>query len=141
MQPALYPLDLYRGDTLRLTVRLWQDTAKTQPMHLDGAQAKAEIRTAPGGPSLLVLSCTVQLPNLVLVAMTAEQSKRAPLTGAWDCQVTFASGDIRTVLAGPVTTTADVTDALPPGTTTGCTPMTGTPTSSTPVPAGTRARF
>ena len=139
MQPALYPLDLYRGDTLRLTVRLWQDTAKTAPLHLDGAQAKAEIRTAPGGPSLLTLSCTVSLPNSVLVAMTAEQSQRAPLSGAWDLQLTLASGDIRTVLAGPVVTTPDVTDSLPPGSTTGCTPLSGTPTSSTPVPA--RARF
>jgi septal ring-binding cell division protein DamX len=135
MHPATFPLDLYRGDTYRLTARVWQDTAKTVPFNLAGAMAHAEIRDVPGGKTIVTMSCLVILPNSVEVVLTAPSSKLVPVSAVWDLQLTLVGGDIKTVVAGPVTNTPDVTDSAKGG----CTPTTTTPIV-TSVPVGATAR-
>jgi hypothetical protein len=135
MLPAIFPLAVYRGDTLRFTVRVWQDAAKTLPVDLLGANAAAEIRDAPGGPVVVPLSCAITLPNSIVVTLLASQSPRVPTTGAWDLQLSLLGGDIKTVLAGPVTATSDVTDSAPAG---GCTPVSTTSVSAAPTKARAR---
>lgn len=111
MTPGKYALALYRGDTYRWRFTMWADTGKTQPADLTGASAKAEIRDTAGGKLLADIACTITDPNFVDAVLTADQSKTLPSKGQWDLQLTMASGDVHTVLAGAVTLTGDVTDS------------------------------
>ena len=113
MTPGAYPLVLYRGDSYHWQFVLWGDAAKTIPINLTNATPKAEIRSGPGGSLITQLTLTVTLPNTIVATLSAASS--ALLTdagGAWDLQLTYTtSGDVQTVLAGPVTVTMDVTDS------------------------------
>jgi hypothetical protein len=110
--PQQMPLDVYRGDSYHWTFTLWTDSAATDPYDLTGAVAKAEIRVKPGSPVLALLVCTVTQPNIVDVELPADLS--TPLTGkaVWDLQLTFPDSSVKTVVAGVVTITPDVTDSL-----------------------------
>jgi hypothetical protein len=111
MQPATLPLDFYRGDSQRLQVRLWQGPGV--PYDLTGVTAKSEIRDRPAGPCITEMACVITLPNIIDVYLAATDSHKLPPKGAWDLQLTYASGDVKTPLAGPVTVTTDVTDSTP----------------------------
>ncbi len=112
MQPAKLDLDLYRGDSSRMVVKLYDQGQ--QPFDLTGATAKAEIRDRPAGDTIVPLICTITLPNLIEVVLTAQNSfKLTTSLGVWDLQLTFPSGEISTPLAGQVTVTLDVTDSTP----------------------------
>jgi hypothetical protein len=112
MQPATLPLDIYRGDTLRLQFKFW-DQAQN-PLDLTGVVAKSQIRDRPAGTTISDLICTVTLPNIIDLFLPSNGSQSLPPAGVWDLQLTYASGDVKTPLAGPVTVTPDVTDSTPP---------------------------
>lgn len=112
MVPADYPLDLYRGDTGRWRFKLWG--ANGVPFDLTGVIPKSEIRDRPGGTKIVVLVCTVTMPNIIDVALMPNDSNTLLPKGAWDLQLTFLSGDVVTPVAGAVTVTPDVTDSTPP---------------------------
>jgi len=108
--PGSYDLQLYRGDTGRWQFMLWQDDLKTVPVDLSGASVSAQIRNAPGGSVIVSMSCAVTEPNRVDMVLSAADSAGVSLSrGVWDLQVTYASGDVSTVLAGRTCVTADVT--------------------------------
>jgi hypothetical protein len=113
MNPGIYNLDLYRGDTKRIQFKLWSDVAKTVPTDLTGVIVLATIRDkALGGIYELVLACTITAPNTVNMTLLAEQSRTMPAVGVWDLQLSYPSGDVYTPLKGAVTVTQDVTRAL-----------------------------
>jgi hypothetical protein len=111
MQPANLPLDLYRGDSGRMQVTVL-DKAQ-QPVDLTGVVAKAEIRDRPAGTTIVPLTCVVTLPNIIDVTLSAVDSHKLPAKGVWDLQLTYASGEVQTLLAGQVQVTPDVTDSTP----------------------------
>ena|SRR5215475_9954925 len=112
MQPASLPLDLYRGDTIRLRVKLF--ASDSSPVDLTNATVKSEIRERPAGTSITELACAVTLPNIIDLFLASADSHKLPNKGAWDLQITFpTTGDVMTPLAGPVTVTPDVTDSTP----------------------------
>ena len=106
MIPGTYDLCLYRGDTSRWQFRVWLDEAKTIPADLTGAAAKAQIRPGHAGTATDMV-CVITLPNII--AMTLPAGTSPPQRGLWDLEVTYASGDVQTVLAGKVTVQGDVT--------------------------------
>lgn len=116
-KPASYPLDIYQGDTYRKLFRL---SAKSPSGgvgdHLDltGWTGKAQIRPNIGG-SILV-EFTVEIdddqdanPGQFTISATKETMQALTVNAAvWDCE--FVKGaDRRTLLAGPVIITFDVT--------------------------------
>jgi hypothetical protein len=109
MQPASYWLDIYRGDTRRLQVQLWDQNDVA--LDLTGVVAKAEIRDRPGGTVIIPFDCSITLPNIISLTLSAANSHLLPPQGAWDLQLTYASGDVKTPVAGQVQVTADVTDS------------------------------
>ena len=109
--PAEYTLEIYRGDSGHWRFQLWADDAKTQPVDLTGVTARSQIRDRPQGSQVFDMSCTVTLPNIVDVMLAAATSHTLPVKGAWDLQLTYASGDVISPVYGPVTVTADVTDS------------------------------
>ena len=110
MTPGKYTLAIYRGDSYRWQFKLWADTAKTDPIDLTGVTVKAEIRDKSGGTILGTLTCVVTLPNIIDASLAADDSALLK-SGVWDLQLTYAGGDVSTVLAGPATVTPDVTDS------------------------------
>jgi hypothetical protein len=115
MTPGTYDLCIYRGDTGRWRFICWQDAAKTMPSDLTGATAAAQIRDRPGGNMVTQFYCGVTAPNTVDVAVLPADTANLPPRGVWDLQLTYASSDIRTLVAGKVLVTGDVTQtAVPP---------------------------
>lgn len=109
--PQQMPLDVYRGDSYHWTITLWLDDASTEPYDLTGALAKAEIRAKAGSPVLATLVCDVVPPNTVEIELPAAQSALLNGKAVWDLQLTFPDSSVKTIVAGPVVTTADVTDS------------------------------
>jgi hypothetical protein len=111
-RPARYPIELYRGDSYAWQFAVWLDDAKTEPADLAGVTAAAQIRDVPMGVHLVELAATVELPNLVNVELPADAwpSTPVPCEAAWDLQLTYPSGAVLTLVAGPATITPDVTE-------------------------------
>lgn len=113
MQPAVYALDIYRGDSGHWQFKLFQ--RNNQPVDLTGVTPKAEIRDRPAGIQVTLLRCVITLPNIIDVTIDPEKSHGLPQSkGVWDLQLTYSPIDVRTVIAGPVTITQDVTDSTQP---------------------------
>lgn len=111
--PTEYPLTLYRGDSYSWRFRFWDDEAKTQPSDLSGVTAEAEIRDKSAGLSVMILECTVEEPNVVLVVLhAAAWDDYTPPKGVWDLQLTYPGGGVYTPIGGPVKITADVTGSV-----------------------------
>ncbi len=112
MQPAKLDLDLYRGDTWGMRLKLYAQGMV--PLDLTDVVAKSQIRDRPAGNTIVPLDCTITLPNIVELALTPENSIKLPVSGVWDLQLTFpSSNEIKTPLAGQVSVTPDVTDSTP----------------------------
>jgi hypothetical protein len=111
MQPANLPLEIYRGDSMRLRLKLL-DQAQ-QPIDLTGVTAKSEIRDRPAGTQITELTCSITLPNIIDLLLSATDSHSLPTNGVWDLQLTYQSGDVVTPLGGQVQVTPDVTDSTP----------------------------
>lgn len=111
--PSQLALNIYRGDSYNWTFTLFTDAAGNVPYDLAGATAKAEIRLQSGAPVLATLACTITQPNTIKVHLAAVDSADLDFAAArWDLQLTWAaSGDVKTVVAGPVTVTPDITDS------------------------------
>jgi len=113
--PPSLNLELYRGDTQRWEFTLFTDAGNTVPADLTGVEAAATIRDkATDGAFYLELSCVVELPNLVRMTLPAEDARNLPAKGVWDLQLTYASGDIVSVLKGVVVVVQDVTYPVTP---------------------------
>jgi hypothetical protein len=111
MRPGKFDLNLYRGDTYAWDFSLWQDPEQTVPVDLTGVIAKAEIREAPAGLSVIELVCSVS-DNVVTVKIDVDAwSAGSKNKGVWDLQLTYLDGRVFTVLSGNVVVTADVTDS------------------------------
>lgn len=109
MQPAFQCLEIYRGDTRRLRIRLWDQNGAA--LDLTGVVAKSEIRDRPAGTRIVAFSCVITLPNIIDLTLAAADSKALPPHGVWDLQLTYASGDVKTPIGGPVQVDPDVTDS------------------------------
>jgi len=108
---AEFDLDIYRGDTYRWQFTLWQDLAKTIPVDLTGAAAASQIRDRPQGTQIANMSCVITPPNTVAVTLSSATSHTLPVKGAWDLELTYASGDVQTPVGGNVSVTPDVTNS------------------------------
>jgi hypothetical protein len=104
------PLALYRGDSYGWQFRVWEDTPGGIPTDLAGVTAAAQIRDRPGGARIIVLECDVATPNLVNVNLSADAWGDVELKRAyWDLELTYPSGGVVTIVAGPVDVSQDVT--------------------------------
>jgi hypothetical protein len=115
---AQVPLTVYRGDDHHWTFTLWTDAGQTVPYDLTGATAAGEVRAKGGDPVIATLTCTVTQPNTVDVDLPAAESANITKAGAsvWDLELTFAGPPVRvrTVIAGAVVSTDDITGSTRP---------------------------
>jgi hypothetical protein len=109
--PVNYTLELYRGDSYRRQFRLWANLLKTEPVDLTGVVASAAIRSSPPKTeSPILLTCSIAA-NIIDVALSAGDSLVVPVSGQWDLQLTYPSGEIRTIVAGSVIVQGETTGA------------------------------
>lgn len=76
--------------------------------------AAAKVRTLQDEAVTVVIECTIEAPNIINAVLSATESAKLPLgvgRAEWDLQLTQASGDVATVLAGNVDLLGDVTRA------------------------------
>jgi len=106
--PAQYALVVYRGDSARWQFRLWADAGKTQPVDLTGVVAASEIRRNLGSAPVVTLTCSIA-SNVITVSLASLSSQALPAVAYWDLQLTYASGDVQTVVTGTVHVSGDVT--------------------------------
>jgi hypothetical protein len=106
-----YPLRLYRGDSYRWRFVLWADPDRTVPIDLAGVVVGAEIRVTTGATPITPLGVVVTAPNLIDVSLSAAASAQVPAAAIWDLQLTYASGDVQTIVSGPVSVKGDVTNS------------------------------
>jgi hypothetical protein len=104
--PATVNLLLYAGDDFYLTLTV--SLLDGNPADLSGATAQAQVRPAPGDPSIVSFTATIA-GNLVTLHMSAANSVTLPTNGVWDAQIIDASGRITTLAAGNVNVRAQVT--------------------------------
>jgi len=125
MIPGNYNLEIYRGDTYRWTLLLWQDDERLTPYDLTNlSEAKAEVRDGPCGNLIITLDLTVEQPQTIKIELPANLSRQLPCArsrvpgqivtwrGAWDLELTFESGDVNTILTGQVIVTPDITRSV-----------------------------
>jgi hypothetical protein len=107
-----YRLGLYRGDSYRWRLLLWADTARTVPVDLAGVVVAAEIRQNTGSTPITVIPCVVTAPNQIDLTLSAAATRSLPASAKWDLQLTYPSGEVKTVIAGAVSVTGDITDSV-----------------------------
>lgn len=115
--PAPFDLQIYQGDSYDLFFRVKARNGVGDLVYLDltGSTPKAQIRASKTSPTAAAeltanISDQTTLTGGVLLHITPAVSAALTLTaGVWDCEILFASGDKKTVLAGDVTVTPEVT--------------------------------
>jgi hypothetical protein len=121
MKPADYNIEIYKGDTYELFVRVRERLANGDPgdyLDLTGATGKAQVRASEASPTV-VAEFTVTLgnqtltPGAVLLSLSSAETTAMVLAsaGRWDFQITFADGKVRTLLRGTATLILEVTRA------------------------------
>ncbi len=105
--PKEYHLTIYRGDSYRWQYVLWLDSARTQPVDLTGVTVAAALRQSS---TTTPLACTVTDNTIDVVLVPATSAALAVTSsGRWDLQLTYPTGDIKTIVAGTLTVRGDVT--------------------------------
>jgi len=112
MMPAVFPLQIVRGDRGWWQFTCYSDSAQTVAANLLGAQARAQIRDQPGGGFIANLRAWVVQPNLVSVEIPRSVSRFLPTQAAWDLRLNFGAGNVSTIVRGIVATTPSVTERL-----------------------------
>ena len=106
MSPGSCPITVYRGDTWAMSVAVTD--AAGNPIDLTGWQVRAQIR---GGDTWLVDIDAVVVDDGQRISLSLSPEKTADLPGGgvWDLETVEPGGMVRTLLAGPVRLTEDVT--------------------------------
>ena len=117
-KPAPFDIEHYRGDTLRLLVRCWSDTAHQIPTDLTGASVAAQVKLRAGDIEVVAAFDTaIGIPtggtvaNQVTLVLDGDTQREMPTKTVWDMQID-KTGDSQTPLAGTLVLTDDVTQTM-----------------------------
>lgn len=109
MRPATYDVQAYRGDGYALAVHLEVGGAPADVG--DGTEYAAQWRPTLASDTHEDFEITPTGPGVLRLTLTGEQTTRMAITGRWDLEHRPTDGEPRTLLAGRVTITRDVTRA------------------------------
>ena len=105
--PQEVDLVLYSGDDFSMTLTLMNPDGSIPS--LVGSTAKAQIRLTSADTTIQAsFICSIS-SNVVTLNLTGVSCQNLVGQYVWDCQLTNASGAVRTPVAGTVTFTQDVT--------------------------------
>lgn len=115
--PATFDISIYQGDSYDLFFRVKARNALGDMVYQDltGATGKAQVRADKTTATVAAeFTCTLSnqstTPGGMLLHLAPAATTGLTITaGVWDCQITYSNGDVKTVLAGNVTVTKEVT--------------------------------
>jgi len=101
----------YRGDSLVLSITLWNDAGHTVPSDLSAATVRAQVRETYDDAEVAAEFDVVTAANVITANLTPKSSRDLPPKGFWDCEVDWYSDDtsVQTVAGGAWVTAPDVT--------------------------------
>jgi len=104
-------LSIYQGDDYAATVNVFNIDGTDAD--LTGYTARAQIRTGAADSTAVVaeLTTTIQLPNIISLALAHEVTATLKQAYVWDLELTDTVGTVITVLTGDVEVTLEVTRA------------------------------
>lgn len=108
--PERVPIKHYRGDTLGLKLRLWDDAEKTDPTSLVGAGVTAQVRSNPDSEEITASFTVSVSTNEITLTLFPEQTALLPEDSTYDVQIDWHNDGttVQTVLAGTLTAEPDV---------------------------------
>lgn len=106
--PQTLPLKHYRGDTLGLLLKLWNDVNHTQPTSLTGASVLAQVRSNPDSDVVITTFASSITGSQITLTLTPAQTALLPDNASYDVQITYSGGAVQTVLAGDLDAVPDV---------------------------------
>jgi len=104
--PERVDLELYRGDDFWVVLSV--SPAMGQAFDLTGATARSQIREEYDSETAFEMEASID-EQVVTVHLTNQVSATLPACGVWDCQVTLSDATVRTLVAGAVTVSPQVT--------------------------------
>lgn len=101
----------YRGDSMTILCRLWDDAGKTEPTDLSESTVRAQVREQYDDTEVAAEFEVTVTGNEILANLPPKEARDLPPRGFWDIEVDFYSDDVRvqTVAGGAWTTQPDVT--------------------------------
>ena len=121
-KPAIYNIQVTRGDTLTLSALFQDDQEPASPIDFTGCSIVMQVRQGPNYPVFAEFSSVGDNPKItfdnndpttgrIYIRDEAVNTAAYPWTQAsYDIQVTYADGTVRTHLAGYVTVLEDITE-------------------------------
>lgn len=107
--PAQLDLDVYRGDSFSIFVKL---SSQGATVHTDGFTFNADIRLGPESPVVQSFSIDANVAyGCIRLFLTSEATQVLPAAAIWDLQYRRPVGDdrVQTILRGNIFTFPDVT--------------------------------
>jgi hypothetical protein len=117
--PMKHDVQHYRGDSLALQLRVWQDVDNTVPADFSAAAVVAQIRTVTESPDIVAEFDVTVTGNTLTLVLDPKQSRELPPTCVFDVEVDWAFAtdpdvNVQTVLAGSLAVASDVTRGITP---------------------------
>jgi len=116
VKPTEYNIEIYRGDTMSLTVVYGDDsTGSPVPFDLTGCDINAEIREKADTETvtaIFLIDTGDQAVTPGRIDLYLDSTNSELLVGrryVWDLEVEFPDGRVRTPVAGNIVATPDVT--------------------------------
>ena len=103
-------MTLYRGDSYHWQLFVWLDAGKTEPLDLTDIDVAASMKDPKAG--IVPFDCTKtgnQIDMVLSSGVCATLTVTSSPTTLWDLQLTYPSGDVKTIIGGKVSVTGDVT--------------------------------
>jgi hypothetical protein len=107
--PGRYDILIYRGDACNLTLTLVDGAGV--PLDTTTTTYVAQWRTTPDAVAKEDFVTVVLEPGVIRLTLSGTQTTRMASDGYWDLEQRVPLADPRTLLAGSVTITPDVTHA------------------------------
>jgi len=104
--PQVVDLDLYAGDDSSFTLAV--KNADGSPANLVGATVLSQIRQTPQTAAVAATFTTSISGNVITLGLAHTAAAGLGGSYVWDCQVTYASGQVQTIAAGQCRITAEV---------------------------------
>lgn len=114
--PEKTSMQVYRGDSVGVLVRVWEDVDKTQPADLSGAVVRSQIRTEPNASAVVAEFDVEVVDNAITLYLLPKQSQELEPQGVFDVQVDWSGGaetDVQTILVGAISCSPDTTRSTP----------------------------
>lgn len=99
-------IEVYAGDDLRITLRVNKGGS---PVDFAGADVSAQVRPYPASEDVVGFAVDTSAgEGTINLSMSADDTNRLTMFGAWDCRVHWPDGSTETVARGQVKTKSSV---------------------------------